>query len=136
MKLSDLIRQSADTKDSDIQLTISETHLAEGKVLDIDFGSTPNASNKSIISSLGKSAWSFFKNPVVAGVTIGWALNTLDDYNRNKKDTIKLHARTGEERVYFKKMVDEMLASGKYTLIKSKNVSGAYSWTLKRKWGA
>lgn len=139
MKLSELarfIQYTTVIEDNNICLTITESNLNENRVLDISFGSTPKQSTKSVMAAVGKEAWNFFKNPIVAGLTVGWALNKLDDYNRTKRDTIKFYAKTGEEKVFYKKMVDEMLSTGKYTLINSKNVSGAYSWTLKRKWGA
>lgn len=135
-ELTQFVQYNTVIENNNIYLTIVESRLNENRVLDVSFGSTPKQSNKSVMAAIGKEAWNFFKNPIVAGLTVGWALNKLDDYNRTKRDTVKLYARTGEERTFYKKMVDEMLSTGKYTLINSKNVSGAYSWTLKRKWGA
>jgi len=112
-----------------VVMILSETTEIGGKVANIKFGTSASTLGKSLTGHVEH----FLKNPLVVGLALSWAQNKLEDYNRSKKYSIKFFAQTGQEKTFYRKMVDDLLASGNYKLIKSTYVNGGYNWTLNRK---
>lgn len=89
------------------------------------------------LGKLAKGALSFAKNPVVAGLSIGYAIDALEKYKKNKssgKSKEKIYARDRKEEQFYREMINKMTKSGDWELVSSKNVpGGGHVWEVKKK---
>lgn len=82
-----------------------------------------------------KGAADFFKaNP---GLTIGaaaLAVGAYSQYQKNKRNTIRLHAKTHSEKKMMTSIVDALQKEGKFKVQRIKFEGGGKTWILRRKW--
>lgn len=87
------------------------------------------------IDSTIAGAKNFFKaNPgLVAGASV-LAISALQQYRKNQRNTIKLHAKTAYEKKMMTSIADALVKDGKFKIHRIKFEGGGKSWILKRKW--
>lgn len=83
-----------------------------------------------------KGAKDFFKaNPGLTTAAAVLAVDAFATYQKNKKNTIRLHAKTSSERKMMTTIVDALTKDGKFKIDRVKFESGGKTWVMKRKWG-
>lgn len=83
-----------------------------------------------------KGAGDFFKaNPALVVGAATLALDAYGKYKRNKRNTIRLHAKDPYEKKMMRDIVDSLTKSGKYKVERMKMEHGGRTWILKKKWG-
>jgi hypothetical protein len=87
------------------------------------------------VDSAIAGAKDFFKaNPgLVAGAAV-LAVSALQQYRKNQRNTIKLHAKTAYEKKMMTSIADALVKDGKFKIHRIKFEGGGKSWILKRKW--
>lgn len=74
------------------------------------------------------------KHPYMSGMAVGIGLNALDTYRSNKRLVTRFFATNPIERKLYKKVADDLVKDGNYTLLKNgKRIKGGWLWELKRK---
>ncbi len=74
------------------------------------------------------------QHPWLVGVAVGVGLNALDTYRANKRVTTRFFARTVVEKNLYKQVVEDLVSTGKYTLMKNaKRINNGWLWELKAK---
>ncbi len=82
-----------------------------------------------------KGAADFFKaNPVLATGAAAMAVNAFATYKKNKRNTIRLHAKTAYEKKMMTSIVDALQKEGKFKIHRIKFEGGGKTWILRRKW--
>lgn len=115
----------------DGQYVLMATPLSEN-LAKLAFGSKDSLGLiRRVVSKQGSK--DLFKNPVLTAIAASVAVTALANYRTNKKNTIKFYASDPTEKRFYQKMIDDLMKTGYYKIVKSKYVSGGYSWLLKRK---
>ena len=73
------------------------------------------------------------KNPLLAVGAAALALNALGQYQKNKRNMIKLHGKTHHEKKLMTDIVKKITADGLWSLHRVKFEGGGKSWYLERK---
>ena len=85
------------------------------------------------VKSAVKGAAGFFaKNPALTDAAGALAMDALDQYKRNKRNTIRLFAKDPYEKRMMTDIVNMMTKSGKFKLRKTKYADGGVYWELRR----
>lgn len=71
------------------------------------------------------------KHPIATGVAALWVNSALQQYQKNKRYTTRFFAKTAEERKLYQTIVDDLMRTGHYKLIKTKFVDGGKLWELR-----
>jgi len=85
-----------------------------------------------VLSKVGKGILKFAKNPIVAGLAAGYAIDAYGKYKKNKRLTTHFFARGNQEKKMYKEIVDTLMKTGKYRKVREKYVDGGYLWELKK----
>jgi hypothetical protein len=87
------------------------------------------------VNSMIGGAKDFFKaNPgLVTGAAV-LAVSALKQYQKNKRNTVRLHGKTSSEKRMMTSIADALQKEGKFKLDKIKFEGGGKTWVLKRKW--
>jgi len=72
------------------------------------------------------------KHPIISTAAMMVALNSYEKYKNNQKYAARIFAKTTDEKKFFKGMVDDLVKSGKYKIVKDQNESGGRLWVLRR----
>jgi len=124
--MADFIKNNKVTKSS----VVSFMNRAKANAKQASFKNSPGG----FLSNMGRYAMKAAKNhPFIAGAMAAMAVDALVKYQRNKKLTTTFYAKDMKERMVYQKMVDDMVKTGKYRLMRSKYDSGGYMWIVKRK---
>lgn len=87
----------------------------------------------SIIKTGIQSVGSFVKkHPIIAAAVTSYAVDSIKQYKKNKRNTIKFYTKDVEEKKLFKDMSSELMKTGKYRIEKDTVVDGGYLLILKR----
>ncbi len=74
------------------------------------------------------------KHPYMTGMAVGIGINALDSYRSNKRLVTRFFATNPIERKLYKKVADDLVKDGNYTLLKNgKRIKGGWLWELKRR---
>lgn len=76
-------------------------------------------------------AGNIITNPVLAGLAAGFAVDAVKKYMNNKSKTTQFFAKDHREREMYRKVVDDLMKTGKYRKTKDKYVPGGYLWELR-----
>ena len=72
-------------------------------------------------------------HPFLAGMAASYAVDALSTYFKNKKYTTKFFAKDLSERGFYRKMVEQLLRTGNYKLVKQGYGNGnTFEWELIR----
>lgn len=133
MKLTEITQPTVLWEDNACKTTIAghtvqiSVELNED-VAKINFG----AAKPGVVSKLSGIAKSFFTNPFAVGVGALWAVDAIQRYEKNKRYTTHFYAKTAQEKQFHQKIVDDLMKTGHYKLIKSAYVDGGHLWVLQR----
>lgn len=72
-------------------------------------------------------------DPFTVGFASYWTSNALQQYMRNKRFTATIVANKIQDRRLYGKIVDDLMKSGHYKLIRNHNVPGGIIWQLQLK---
>lgn len=87
------------------------------------------------IKSAIQGAKDFFKaNPALVTGAAALAVNAYTEYQKNKRNTIRLHAKSDYEKRMMTSVVDALTKQGKFAPPKIKFEGGGKTWILTRKW--
>lgn len=116
---------------------LTETVLWEGKIGDEEYSFVIKEGMATFMKPtvgglVGGLTDKVLSNPVLAGIAAGYAYDAYKKYEKNKKYTARLFAKTSEERVLFSKIVQELMKTGKYKKVKEEYADGGYIYVLKR----
>jgi hypothetical protein len=82
-----------------------------------------------------KGAKDFFKsNPGLVSGAAALALSAYGEYQKNKRGTIRLHAKTAYEKRMMTSIIDALTKDGKFKVQRIKFEGGGKTWVLRRKW--
>lgn len=82
-----------------------------------------------------KNAQDFFKaNPALTVGAAALAIGGLSAYQKNKRNTIHLHAKTAYEKKMMTSIVDALQKDGLFKIERIKFEGGGKTWVMKRKW--
>lgn len=102
-------------------------HLLDEKTQEISFATTAKGAAKSFKDFL-------MKHPYMTGMAVGVGISALDAYRSNKRLTTRFFAQNHIERKMYKDMANELVKTGKYTIIKDgKRIHNGWLWELKRR---
>ena len=73
------------------------------------------------------------KHPIMTGLAALWVNSAIQKYKQNKRYTTRFFAKTHEERTLYKKIVDDLMRTGHYKIVKSQYVDGGHMWELRRR---
>lgn len=94
-----------------------------------------NMQHKGGLTKAVHGAKSFFKaNPALTVGAAAMAVSALATYNKNKRNTIRLHAKTAYEKKMMTDIVDALQKGGKFKVHRIKFEGGGKTWILRRKW--
>lgn len=95
-----------------------------------------NLSSKGGLVSQGiKNAGAFFKaNPALTTGAAALAIGALGNYQKNKRNTIHLHAKTAYEKKMMTSIVDALGKDGLFKVQRIKFEGGGKTWILRRRW--
>lgn len=87
------------------------------------------------VNAMIGGAKDFFKaNPgLVTGAAV-LAISGLQQYRKNQRNTIKLHAKTAYEKRMMKSIADALTKDGKFKVHRIKFEGGGKTWILRKKW--
>jgi len=87
------------------------------------------------VQSAIQGAKDFFRaNPLLVTGAAALAVDAYMQYKKNKRNTIRLHAKTDYEKRMMTSIVDALTKEGTYAPPKIKFEGGGKTWILKRKW--
>lgn len=137
MKLTELYNvDTIEWDDDKCTLTIGDVDVELSMPLEEGmrrFGMTTSPrKSTSVAKRAVKGAKQFFSNPFVAGLTALVATNAVQKYNQNKRYTTKFFAKSAEEKKLYDNIIRDLMATGKYKLVKTQFVDGGKLWVLKR----
>lgn len=75
----------------------------------------------------------FLKNPKIASDSLKLALDNYRMYVKSNRFTAQLYAKTKQERDLYGAIVNDLLKSNKYKLVRKVYQSGGTMWTLRWK---
>lgn len=82
-----------------------------------------------------KGAKDFFdKNPALVVGAAALAVDAYGNYKKNKRNTIRLHAKTPYEKKMMTSIVDALTKQGAFKMHRIKFEGGGKTWLLQRKW--
>lgn len=94
---------------------------------------TLNLTSKGGLQKAVGGAKEFFtKNPVLAASAAAMAVSAFASYEQNKRNTIKLHAKSPYEKSMITSIVDALQKDGKFKVHKIKFENGGKTWIIKR----
>lgn len=76
----------------------------------------------------------FAKNPALTVGAAALAVSAFGQYQKNKRNTIRLHAKTAYEKKMMTSIVDALQKEGKFKIQRIKFEGGGKTWILRRKW--
>lgn len=77
----------------------------------------------------------FFKaNPALVVGAAALAVGALGQYEKNKRNTIRLHAKTPYEKKMMTSIVDTLTKDQKFKVHRIKFEDGGKTWIIRRKW--
>ena len=84
-----------------------------------------------------KNALSTFKSfikeyPFLSGSIMALGMHAIDSYKGSKRLVTRFFAQTAVERKLYKKIADDLVGTGHYTLVKTKRIKGGTLYELKR----
>lgn len=80
-----------------------------------------------------KGAKDFFKaNPALVVGAAALAVDAYGNYKKNKRNTIRLHAKTPYEKKMMTSIVDSLKKDGKFKIQRIKFEGGGKTWILQR----
>lgn len=79
-----------------------------------------------------KSMRKALTNPFVIATAAAYATSAVKQYNRNKRLTAKLYSPDSQKETY-KKIIADLMRTGKYRRVREKRVSGGVEWELDRR---
>lgn len=110
-------------------VTISE-HTEHG-LLEIGFRATDEPGTEELLmESIGKF---IADNPLVTGFAAAWAYGKVKKYMDSRKNTTAIVARNARDKKMFQKIVNDLLDTGHYRMVKNMYSDGGYMWVLKLK---
>lgn len=124
----DLLRELTLTEQEDINAVPLMEALEEAVR---SFGSN---SKGGIEKAVGGAKEFFAKNPELAIGATALAIGAYAEYNKNKRNTIRLHAKTPSEKKMMTSIVDALQQNGKFKIHRIKFEGGGKTWVLKRAW--
>lgn len=87
------------------------------------------------VNNTVKGAKDFFKaNPALVVGAATLALDAYGEYKKNKRNTIRLHAKTPYEKKMMTSIVDSLTKQGTFKVQRIKFEGGGKTWVLQRKW--
>ena len=87
------------------------------------------------VKNLGKGVGQWIKkNPGLAVGAAALAVNAFGQYQKNKRNMIKLHGKTSHEKEMMGDIVNKLTSGGQWKIHKVKFEGGGKSWELVRKW--
>lgn len=87
-----------------------------------------------LTKAVGGAKEFFKKNP---GLTVGaaaMAVSAFGAYEKNKRNTIRLHAKTPYEKKMMTSIIDALQKGGQFKVQRIKFEGGGKTWLLRRKW--
>ena len=74
------------------------------------------------------------KNPGLAVGAAAMAVAGLSAYEKNKRNTIRLHGKTPQEKTMMNDIVNNLQKGGQFKIQRIKYEGGGKTWILQRKW--
>lgn len=111
----------------DERLTITAAIQDQTAILEFNILQKPEKGG--LVASIGKK---IKDHPILAGLAASYAVDSLATYFKNKKYTTRFYAKDGSEKNFYKAMVDQLLRTGNYKLVKSGNEGNGFQWELMR----
>lgn len=87
-----------------------------------------------LTKAVGGAKELFAQNPSLAIGAAAMAVSAFAEYEKNKRNTIRLHAKTDYEKKMMTSIADALKQSGKFKLHKIKFEGGGKTWVLRRVW--
>lgn len=125
MKLTDLNEEIIAQDENFVVVAVNE---AAG----MRFSVRPSRGGK-LSSAFSKGAAAIKANPGLAALGAGLAVAGIASYNKNKRNTVRLFAKTHQERQMYKKIVNDLMRTGGYKKVREKYAGGGYMWELKKR---
>lgn len=76
----------------------------------------------------------FAANPALVVGAAALAVSAYGQYQKNKRNTIRLHAKTAYEKKMMTSIVDTLTKDNKFKVQRIKFEGGGKTWVLQRKW--
>lgn len=92
----------------------------------------PDTMMGKVVKGLGSAGKAFFSNPLVATAAMHIALDQYEKYRQNQRYATRLFGKTFEEKKMYRRMVDDLVGTGKWKLVKNQYVDGGQLWVLRR----
>ena len=81
------------------------------------------------------NAKDFFKaNPGLTTGAAALAIGAMGNYEKNKRNTIHLHAKTAYEKKMMTSIIDALKKDGLFKIHRIKFEGGGKTWVMRRKW--
>ena len=125
MKLTDLKEEIIAEDDNYCVIAVNEAYGTRFSVRPTRGGAVRGA--------LAKGAAKIKSNPGLAMAAGMLAVAGISAYNKNKRNTVRLFARSYQERQMYKKIVADLMRTGGYKKVKEKYADGGYMWELKKR---
>lgn len=95
----------------------------------VGLGTSPGGILKKSLQTFGNFTK---KNPFLAGALASYGIDSLKQYKKNKRNTLKFYTKDIAEKNLFKDMIKNLMKSGKYRKEKDTFINGGYLFVLKR----
>ena len=87
-----------------------------------------------LTKAVGGAREFFAKNPALTVGAAAMAVAAFGQYQKNKRNTIRLHGKTPYEKKMMTSIVDALQKEGKFKVHRIKFEGGGKTWILRRKW--
>lgn len=94
------------------------------------FGSNAKKSTKLAKAALKSDQKSYFNNPATVALAAGVVMSAISKYRQAKRNTIQFYASGVREKKLYKKMIDDLMKTGSYKIIKEKPSQGGKLWVV------
>ena len=122
------------TDDAETRKTLWEDENVEVYALVTEDTMNTYVQNKKggFVKNISKGAKSLFTNPFAAtGIALG-VTDAIKRYRKNKRLTTRFYASDTTEKRFYEKLIDDLLKTGNYTLVKTEYVDSTWIFELKR----
>ncbi len=95
--------------------------------------SVRNSGGGLVSASLRKGAAAIKSNPGLAALGAGLAVASYTAYSRNRRNHLRLFAKTHREKQMYQKIINDLMKTGGYKKIRERRAGGGWLWELKKR---
>lgn len=106
------------------QVIIQEDHINKAAKFELIY--------EGILKKAGAKLDKMFDDPLTVGFGTYFALNAIQAYQKSKKYSTTLYAKSLNDKKMYEKIVADLMKTGHYKITKNKYADGGWLWELQQ----